>query len=170
MRYRTLGSTGVLVSELCLGTMTFGECWGIGGVDDGQADAILGAVLDAGINFVDTADIYTDGVSEQILGRALIAGNRRDKIVLATKAYAAMGTGKNDTGLSKYHLIRACEASLKRLDTDRIDLYQVHGYDPMTPIEEVVGALDHLVQSDSGCHILYCRFDPVNVSRAHQDS
>ncbi len=156
MRYRNLGSTGVLVSELCLGTMTFGDGWGIGGIDDNQADTIVGSVLDAGINFIDTADIYSNGVSEEILGRSLLIGNRRDRVVLATKAYAAMGTGRNDSGLSKYHLIRACEASLKRLGTDRIDLYQVHGYDPMTPIEEVVGALDHLVQSGKVLYVGLC--------------
>jgi aryl-alcohol dehydrogenase-like predicted oxidoreductase len=154
MRHNPLGRTGVLVSELCLGTMTFGEGWGFGGIDVPKADEILGKALDAGINFVDTADLYSAGDSEKILGEVLGDG-RRDRIVLATKAYGRMGPGPNDVGLSRYHLVRACEASLRRLKTDRIDLYQIHGYDAPTPIEEVVRALDDLAKAGK---ILYAGF------------
>jgi aryl-alcohol dehydrogenase-like predicted oxidoreductase len=146
MRYRPLGPTGVLVSELCLGTMTFGEGWGIGGIDQPQADTIVGRALDAGINFVDTADVYSEGQSEVIVGQAL-QGARRDRVVLATKAFGRMGSGANDTGLSRYHLVRACEASLKRLATDRIDLYQIHGFDAATPLDETLRALDDLARA-----------------------
>src|SRR5579864_6296929 len=146
MRYLPLGSTGVLVSELCLGTMTFGEGWGFGGIDGHQADAIVGRALEAGLNFVDTADVYSEGHSEVLLGQVLHK-DRRDRVVLATKGFGRTGTGANGTGLSRYHLVRACEASLKRLATDRIDLYQIHGFDACTPIDEVVRALDDLVRS-----------------------
>jgi aryl-alcohol dehydrogenase-like predicted oxidoreductase len=155
MRYNKLGPSGLLVSELCLGTMTFGEGWGFGGIDEPQADAILGAALDAGINFVDTADVYSEGNSEILLGKAL-HGGRRDRVVLATKAFGRMGPGKNDCGLSRYHLVRACEDSLRRLGTDRIDLYQIHGFDQLTPIEEVLRALDHLVQSGKVLYVGMC--------------
>lgn len=165
MRYNNLGHTGVLVSELCLGTMTFGEGWGFGGIDDAQADAILGAALDAGINFVDTADVYSEGHSESILGRAL-KGDRRDRLVVATKAFGRVGTGANDTGLSRYHLVRACEASLKRLGTDRIDLYQVHGFDAETPIEEVVRGLEMLVQSGKVLYVGVCNWAAWQIARA----
>jgi aryl-alcohol dehydrogenase-like predicted oxidoreductase len=155
MRYLPLGPTGVQVSELCLGTMTFGEGWGIGGIDDTQADKIVGEALDAGINFIDTADVYSAGQSETILGRALKDG-RRDRVVLATKALGRMGPGPNDAGLSRYHLVRACEASLKRLGTDRIDLYQIHGFDHETPIEEVARGLDLLVKSGKVLYVGFC--------------
>src|SRR4051812_33990140 len=118
MHYRPLGPTGVLVSEICLGTMTFGEGWGFGGIETAAATQILNRALDAGVNFVDTADVYSDGRSEEILGNAL--RGRREKVVLATKAYGRMGRGVNDAGLSRYHLVRACELSLRRLGTDRI--------------------------------------------------
>lgn len=166
MRYNNLGPTGVLVSELCLGTMTFGEGWGFGGIDDAQADAILGATLDAGINFVDTADVYSEGQSEVILGRALAKDGRRDKVVLATKAFGRMGPGRNDTGLSRLHLIRACEASLKRLGTDRIDLYQIHGFDAETPIEEVVRGLDLLVKSGKVLYVGLCNLAAWQIATA----
>ncbi|HEV3163786.1 MAG TPA: aldo/keto reductase [Isosphaeraceae bacterium] len=146
MRYHSLGPTGVLISELCLGTMTFGEGWGIGGIDLAQADTIVGRALDAGINFIDTADVYSEGQSETLVGQAL-HGDRRDRVVLATKAFGRMGKGANDAGLTRYRLVRACEASLKRLATDRIDLYQVHGFDALTPLDETVRALDDLVRS-----------------------
>ncbi len=163
MRYLPLGSTGVQVSELCLGTMTFGNGWGIGGIDDAQADQVLGAALDAGINFVDTADVYSLGESESILGRALKDG-RRDKVVLATKALSRMGPGRNDAGLSRYHLVRACDASLKRLGTDRIDLYQIHGFDHDTPIEEVVRGLDMLVKSGKVLYVGFCNLSAWQIA------
>jgi aryl-alcohol dehydrogenase-like predicted oxidoreductase len=166
MRYNNLGTTGVLVSELCLGTMTFGEGWGIGGIDDAQADSILGATLDAGINFVDTADVYSEGTSESILGRALAKGNRREQVVLATKGFGRMGKGRNDTGLSRLHLVRACEASLKRLGTDRIDLYQIHGFDHETPIEEVVRGLEMLVKSGKVLYVGLCNLAAWQIALA----
>jgi len=136
----------VLVSELCLGTMTFGEGWGFGGIDRAQADAIVGRALEAGINFIDTADVYSEGNSEQLLGQVLDR-SRRDRVVLATKAFARMGPGANDAGSTRYHLVRACDDSLRRLGTDRIDLYQVHAFDPLTPLDETLHALDHLVRT-----------------------
>ncbi len=165
MRYQTLGPTGVLVSELCLGTMTFGEAWGFGGIDAPQADAIVGRALDAGINFIDTADIYSGGQSEVLLGGA-IRGERRDRVVLATKAFGRMGPGANDAGLSRYHLVRACERSLERLGTDRIDLYQIHGYDALTPIEETLRALDHLVTSGKVLSVGLCNLAAWQIALA----
>src|SRR4051794_36405262 len=165
MRLRPLGPTGVLVSELCLGTMTFGEGWGFGGIDQAQADALVGRALDAGINFVDTADLYSDGQSEILLGRALRDG-RRDRVVLATKAFGRMGPGPNDAGLSRFHLVRACEASLKRLGTDRIDLYQVHGWDELTPVEETLGALDDLVRSGKVLYVGLCNYAAWQIALA----
>ena len=166
MRYQTLGPTGLLVSELCLGTMTFGEGWGFGGIDDPQADAILGAALDGGINFVDTADVYSEGHSEIILGRALAKAGRRDRVVLATKGFGRMGKGANDTGLSRHHLIRACDASLKRLGTDRIDLYQIHGFDEITPIEEVLRGLDLLARSGKVLYVGLCNLAAWQIATA----
>jgi aryl-alcohol dehydrogenase-like predicted oxidoreductase len=155
MRYVQLGSTGVQVSELCLGTMTFGAGWSIGDLNVEQSDTIVGQALDAGINFLDTADVYASGESETIVGKCL-KGGRRDRVVLATKALGRMGSGPNDAGLSRYHLVRACEASLKRLDTDRIDLYQIHGFDDKTPLEEVARGLDMLVRSGKVLYVGFC--------------
>ncbi len=139
MEYVTLGRSGVVVSRLCLGTMTFGR-----EADEAASKAIVDRFVEAGGNFVDTADIYGSGVSEEITGRA-IAG-RRDQIVLATKVRWAMGKGRNDIGLSRRHVIDACEASLRRLGTDWIDLYQLHMWDGLTPIEETLSALSDLVR------------------------
>ena len=164
MRYHTLGPTGVLVSELCLGTMTFGESWGLGGIDVNAATALVTRALDAGINFVDTADVYSEGRSEEILGQAL--RGRRDRVVLATKAFGRMGKGANDSGLSRYHLVRACEASLRRLGTDRIDLYQVHGFDALTPIEETLRALDQLVASGKVVSVGFCNLAAWQAAKA----
>ncbi len=165
MRYRPLGSTGVLVSELCLGTMTFGSGWGLGGIDADGADAIVGRSLDVGVNFIDTADMYSEGDSEVLLGKAL-KGGRRDRVVLASKAYGRMGQGANDAGLSKWHLVRACEASLKRLDTDRIDLYQIHAFDGLTPLEETLRALDQLVTAGKVLNIGFCNLPAWAASKA----
>jgi aryl-alcohol dehydrogenase-like predicted oxidoreductase len=164
MRYNPLGRTGVLVSELCLGTMTFGESWGFGGIDYPTATQLLSRAIDAGINFVDTADVYSDGHSEEILGDAL--RGRRDRVVLATKAYGRTGRGVNDAGLSRYHLVRACEASLSRLGTDRIDLYQVHGFDPLTPLDETLEGLDLLVRSGKVLSVGFCNFAAWQAARA----
>jgi len=151
MRYNKLGRTGLFVSELCLGTMTFGgsgDMWSkIGALQQDEADGMIRAAIDAGINFLDTADVYSAGVSEQITGQALKnLGIKRDEIVVATKAFGQTGEGPNGRGNSRYHLIDACKASLKRLQLDHIDLYQIHGFDVATPIEETVRALDTLVQ------------------------
>lgn len=150
MRYNPLGSTGLFVSELCLGTMTFGGGSGffayMGGLSQADADPLVKAALDAGVNFIDTADVYSNGLSEEVTGQAIKnIGVSRHEVVLATKAYGPMGEGPNQRGLSRAHLIEACKASLKRLGTDHIDLYQVHGFDAATPIEETLRALDILV-------------------------
>ena len=156
MKFRFLGNTGLRVSELCMGTMTFGQgFFGIGEVEQDSATALVKRALDGGINFFDTADIYSRGQSETILGRALDQlGIDRDSIVLATKVRgpmsdaAAQTTGDvNNIGLSRKHIIASCEASLRRLGTDHIDLYQIHGWDNLTPIEETMRALDDLVRA-----------------------
>jgi aryl-alcohol dehydrogenase-like predicted oxidoreductase len=141
MEHRPLGRTGVSVSKLCLGTMMFGD-WGT--KDHDESIRIIHRALDAGINFIDTADAYSAGESEEIVGKAL-AGGRRDDIVLATKAWFPMGEDANRRGASRRWIIREVEDSLRRLDTDWIDLYQVHRYDPGTDIEETLGALSDLV-------------------------
>ena len=151
MRHNKLGRTGLFVSELCLGTMTFGgagDIWGkIGNLDQADAERLVGRSLDAGINFIDTADVYSEGRSEQITGQALRnLKTPRESVVVATKAYGPTGPGANQRGASRAHLIDAVKASLKRLQLDYVDLYQIHGFDPATPIEETVRALDILVQ------------------------
>jgi aryl-alcohol dehydrogenase-like predicted oxidoreductase len=150
MEYKTLGNTGLLVSRLCLGTMTFGESAGIykpiAGVDQKGADELIKASIDAGINFIDTADVYSAGQSEKLVGQALKNLNiARKDVVLATKVYSRMGPGRNDVGASRGHIMDAIEASLRRLQTDHIDLYQIHANDSITPIEETLRALDTLV-------------------------
>jgi aryl-alcohol dehydrogenase-like predicted oxidoreductase len=147
MNTRFLGNTGVRVSELCFGAMTFGGrgFWkNVGQVEQKEADDLVHTAMDAGINFFDTADVYSEGRSEEILGKAL--GNRRKDIVLATKVRGRTGPGPNDVGLSRKHILDSCDASLRRLGTDYIDLYQVHSFDPRTPLEETLGALDDLVR------------------------
>src|SRR3982750_430851 len=139
VEYRTLGSTGVQVSPLCLGAMMFGA-WG--NPDHEESIRIIHAALDAGINFIDTADVYAAGESEEIVGKALADG-RRDDVVLATKFYNAMGEDPNRRGASRRWITRAVEDSLRRLDTDWIDLYQVHRPEPGTHIEETLSALSH---------------------------
>lgn len=155
MNYRTLGKTGLKVSELCLGAMTFGtRFFNIASVDQVGANAMVARALEAGVNFFDTADVYSYGESEEILARAIKeAGAARTSVVIATKVRGAMseaamsGAGDvNNVGLSRQHIIASCEASLKRLATDYIDLYQVHGWDKLTPIEETLRALDDLVR------------------------
>ncbi len=151
MRSNKLGRTGLLVSELCLGTMTFGGGEGmwqkIGALQQQEAGRLVGRAIDAGINFFDTADVYAEGLSEQITGQALRDLKvPRSQVVVATKAFGQMGPGLNERGNSRAHLIDAVKASLKRLQMDHIDLYQIHGFDPITPIEETVRALDVLVQ------------------------
>ena len=148
MEYRALGQSGLRVSVLTMGTMTFGGSGpfkNVGSTDVQQARRQVDMCLDAGVNLIDTADIYSDGQSEEIVGEVLTG--RRDKMLLATKVRGAMGSGPNDAGLSRHHIISACEASLRRLGTDHIDLYQVHEWDGQTPLEETLHALDHLVAS-----------------------
>lgn len=145
MQRRPLGSTGIRVSSLCLGTMTFGN-----EADEDTARAIVDRFLDAGGNFVDTADVYQRGVSEEMLGRAL--GARRDGVVLATKGRMPMSDDPNDRGAGRRHLTRAVEASLRRLGTDRIDLYQIHWPDLSVPIEETLSTLDDLVRAGKIVH------------------
>jgi aryl-alcohol dehydrogenase-like predicted oxidoreductase len=149
MRYNQLGRTGLLVSELCLGTMTFGGqgFWqAMGTLGQKEVDGIVGRALEGGINFIDTADIYSEGVSEQLTGQALInLKARRSNVVVATKFLGKMGAGPNDRGASRGHIMDAVKASLTRLKLDYIDLYQMHGVDPITPVEETVRALEDLV-------------------------
>jgi len=147
MKMRFLGKTVVKVSELCFGTMTFGGrsfFKHVGQLGQKEATTLVDMSLEAGINFFDTADVYSQGLSEEMLGKAL--GKRRKGIILATKVRGKMGPGPNDVGLSRHHIIEACNASLKRLGTDYIDLYQVHNFDPDTPQEETMRALDDLVR------------------------
>ena len=148
MEYRPLGSSGLRVSALTLGTMTFGgrdNFAAVGSTDVAAATRQVDLCLDRGVNFIDTANVYSTGVSEEIVGAAI--KNRRDRIVLATKARMPMGDGPNDAGLSRHHLIAECENSLRRMQVDHIDLYQVHEWDGETPLEETLAALDALVQS-----------------------
>ena len=151
MRYRPLGRTGLFVSELCLGTMTFGGGEGmwkqIGDLRQTEAEALIGQALDAGVNFIDTADVYSAGLSEQVTGQALKNLKvPRENVVLATKVFGEMGSGVNSRGATRSHILNGVKASLKRLQLDYIDLYQIHGFDPATPIEETMRALDVLVQ------------------------
>ena len=148
MEYRRLGRSGLFVSALTLGTMTFGGQGGfskVGATDVAGARRQVDMCLDAGVNLYDTANIYSGGDSEQVLGEAI--SGRRDDLILATKVRMPVGEGPNDTGLSRHHIIRQCEESLRRLATDHIDLYQVHEWDGLTPLEETLEALDTLVKS-----------------------
>ena len=144
---RFLGNTGIKVSEICFGAMTFGGrgYWkAIGELEQKDANTLVKTALDGGINFFDTADVYSEGLAEEMLGKAL--GNKRKEIILATKVRGRTGKGPNDVGLSRHHIIEGCNSSLKRLGTNYIDLYQVHSFDPFTPLEETLRALDDLVR------------------------
>ncbi len=184
MEYRILGHSGLKVSELCYGTATFGgtneffKAWG--STDVQEAQHLLDLCIDAGVNLFDTANVYSEGASEEILGKAL--GNKRNDVLISTKATFPTGEGPNEKGSSRYNLIRACEASLKRLNTDHIDIYHLHGFDALTPIDETLSALDNLVQSGkvryiacsnfSGWHLMKSLSisDKMNLSRyvSHQ--
>jgi aryl-alcohol dehydrogenase-like predicted oxidoreductase len=151
MEYTTLGNTGLLVSKLCFGTMTFGDGRGlfnaISSVGQTGADELVKTSIDGGVNFFDTADNYTEGESEKILGQSLKNLNiARQDVVIATKVYSRIGQGRNDIGASRGHIMDGVEASLRRLQTDHIDLYQIHANDSVTPLEETIRALDTLVQ------------------------
>jgi aryl-alcohol dehydrogenase-like predicted oxidoreductase len=167
MDYRQLGRSGLRVSALTLGTMTFGgrgAMADVGSTDVAGARRQLDMCLDAGVNLVDTANVYSAGVSEEILGEAL--EGRRDRLLLATKARMPMGDGPNDAGLSRHHLIASCEASLRRLNVDHVDLFQVHEWDGHTPLEETLHALDTLVRDGKVRHIACSNFSAAQIRAA----
>ena len=151
MKYNQLGRTGLYVSEICLGTMTFGGSeagiWkAIGALQQSEVDGIVGRALEAGVNFFDTADVYSYGESEKLLGQAFKnLGTARKDVVIATKVFGEMGPGPNDRGASRGHIMDSVRTSLERLQTDHIDLYQIHGNDSVTPVDETLRALDDLV-------------------------
>jgi aryl-alcohol dehydrogenase-like predicted oxidoreductase len=161
MRYRLLGNTGLYVSELCLGTMTFGgkgSFWEkIGTLSPAESETIIATSLDAGINFIDTADAYAYGESENILGAALASlGRPRDEVIVATKVLFRMGPGPNQVGLSRAHIFDSVDGSLRRLRLDYVDLYQIHGVDLDTPLDETLRALDDLVHCGKVRYVGFC--------------
>ena len=162
MKYKPLGRSGLIVSELCLGTMIFGD--EERGADEATSVRMIHQFLDAGGNFVDTADVYVGGYSEEITGKAL--KGRRDGVVLATKVRFPMSDDPNDVGLSRRHIIAGCEASLRRLDTDYVDLLYVHMWDPLTPIEETLRALDDLVAAGKVGYVGVSNFRAWQVIKA----
>ncbi|MEO5732952.1 MAG: aldo/keto reductase [Rubrivivax sp.] len=171
MRYKSLGRTGLFVSELCLGTMTFGGGSGIwsqiGGLQQAEAERLVGQAIDAGVNFIDTADVYSGGLSEQITGQALKNLKvPRDQVVVATKVFGETGSGPNQRGASRSHLLAAVRASLERLHLDHIDLYLIHGFDPATPIEETLRALDTLVQHGHVRHVGVSNWAAWQIAKA----
>ena len=167
MEYRQLGTSGLKTSVLAMGTMTFGgggPFANVGSTTVEDARHQIDLCLEAGVNLVDTADIYSDGVSEQIVGEVL--EHRRDQVLLASKVRFPMGPGPNDAGLSRHHIIRACEASLRRLRTDYLDLYQLHEWDGLTPLEETLGALDLLVSSGKVRYVGASNFSAWHLMKA----
>ncbi|MGE0045755.1 MAG: aldo/keto reductase [Hyphomonadaceae bacterium] len=190
MRMKKLGRTGLLVSEICLGTMTFGGSgfWRVvGALKQEECDALVKGAFDAGVNFFDTADVYSNGLSEEALGRAIVNhGLPRDEIVVATKAHGRMmfvpprdsatdaekaeaerrAKAANISGLSRKHLFDAIDASLTRLGLDHIDLYQVHGFDPLTPLDETLNALDDIVRSGRVRYIGLCNYAAWQIAKA----
>lgn len=171
MRYNLLGQTGLFVSELCLGSMTFGQAAGhyaaASGVGQDEVDAIVHAAVDAGVNFIDMANVYANGQSEEMVGRSLkTLGIARKDVVLATKFEHATGAGPNHSGGSRVHIMEAVKASLKRIGTDHIDLYQMHGFDPATPVEETLRALDDLVRQGHVRYIGVSNWAAWQVSQA----
>ena len=154
MQYVRLGRTGLRVSRICLGAMTFGaRAWRPWVLEEEESRPFIRRALESGVNFFDTADMYSRGVSEEILGRAVRDFAARDQVVIATKAFFPMGDGPNDDGLSRKHLFDAIDASLRRLGTDHVDLYQIHRFDPHTPIEETLEALDDIVRAGKARYI-----------------
>jgi len=154
MIYTTLGRTGLNVSRICLGTMTYGTPkWRSWVLDDEASRPFISRALEAGINFFDTADMYSDGASEEVVGRAIADFARRDEVVLATKVFFPTGSAPNDRGLSRKHILQAIDASLRRLGTDYVDLYQIHRFDAHTPIEETMEALHDVVKSGKARYI-----------------
>lgn len=169
MRYKLLGRTGLFVSELSLGTMTFGGkgWWEVmGRLGQAEVESLIRLAFDAGVNLIDTADAYSFGESEKLVGSALKAlGLPRNELVIATKARTKMGDGPNTGGLSRYHLMDAVDQSLKRLQLDHIDLYQIHGVDPLTPIEETLSALDEIQRSGKVRYIGLCNLPSWQVMK-----
>jgi len=171
MEYKTLGNTGLLVSQLCLGTMTFGGNGGlweaIGNVDQAGADELINASIDAGINFIDTADIYAEGRSELLLGQSLKNLElQRSDVVIATKVAGRSGLGRNSVGASRGHILDSVEGSLRRLQTDYIDLYQIHTNDSLTPLEETLQALDILVRQGKVRYIGCSNWQAWKIAKA----
>ena len=169
MKYTHLGRTGLQVSRLCLGTMNFGPH-----TTEKESHAILDHTQEVGLNFIDTADVYGwkmgEGITEQIVGRWIAASGKRSDIVLATKVYGKMGEGVNDRGLSAYHIIQACEASLKRLQTDHIDLYQMHHIDRHTPWDEIWQAMETLVQQGKVLYVGSSNFAAIDIVKAQYEA
>jgi aryl-alcohol dehydrogenase-like predicted oxidoreductase len=168
MEFRQLGKSGLKVPVLSYGTGTFGggteffKAWGAS--DVAEATRLVDICLDAGVNLFDTADVYSNGLSETILGKA-VAG-RRDKVLISTKATFRMGQGPNDLGSSRHHLVQACQASLKRLGTDYIDIYHLHGFDALTPVDEVLSTLDNLIQSGKVRYIACSNFSGWHLMKS----
>jgi aryl-alcohol dehydrogenase-like predicted oxidoreductase len=168
MEYRLLGHSGLKISALSFGAGTFGggteffKAWGE--IDVREAKQLIDVCLEAGVNLFDTADIYSNGLSEEILGKA--TAGKRDQLLISTKATFRFGQGPNDVGSSRYHLIRSCEDSLRRLNTDRIDIYHMHGFDASTPIEEVLSTLDTLVKSGKVRYIACSNFSGWHLMKA----
>jgi aryl-alcohol dehydrogenase-like predicted oxidoreductase len=168
MEFRQLGKSGLKVPVLSYGTGTFGggseffKAWGAS--DVAEATRLVDVCLDSGVNLFDTADIYSDGLSETILGKAI--ANRRDKVLISTKATFRLGNGPNDVGSSRYHLTQACEASLQRLSTDYIDIYHLHGFDALTPVEEVLSTLDNLTKSGKVRYIACSNFSGWHLMKS----
>ncbi len=173
MKYKQLGRTGMFVSEICLGTMTFGGnpdagFWkAIGQLGQDEVDEIIGRALRAGVNFIDTADVYSNGESERLTGRSLKnLGIARKDIVIATKVFGEMGTGPNDRGASRGHIMDGVKHSLERLGTDYIDLYQIHGNDSITPLDETLRALDDLVRQGLVRHVGVSNWAAWKIAKA----
>ncbi len=170
MRYKPLGRTGLFVSELCLGAMTFGGkgFWqSIGSLGSTEAESLIGTSLEHGVNFIDTADVYSEGESEKLVGGALRAlGTMREQVVIATKVRGRVGPGVNQVGLSRAHILSSIDGSLKRLGLEYVDLYQIHGFDPATPIEETVRALDDVVRSGKARYVGFSNLPAWLASKA----
>lgn len=170
MKYKKLGKTGLLVSEICLGTMTYGGkgFWEvIGKLGQSSVDSQIKLAFDKGVNFIDTADVYHEGESEKLTGQAIRnLGIARSDLVLATKVRGRMGKGVNDTGLSRKHILRSIDESLLRLGMEYVDLYQIHGYDPFTPMEETLEALNDVVRSGKVRYIGFCNLPAWRVMKA----
>jgi aryl-alcohol dehydrogenase-like predicted oxidoreductase len=172
MNYNYIGDTGLRVSELCFGTMTFGGqdagMWSkIGQLQQKEVNDMLGAVIESGINFIDTANVYSFGQAEQLLGQGLTdIGAKRDEVVIATKVLGPMGAQANNVGLSRYHIFNSVEASLQRLQTDHIDVLYVHGVDPRTSLEEIVRSLNDIVNSGKVRYIAICNWPAWMVAKA----